>query len=241
MSRKLNALLANLPENEDQTLSEHLELVSLRKGQDLFLQGQIPAHVHYPVGALVSVMQDMPDGYSMEAYMLGRLNAVGLVGLYGPSLYRANVRASGLAYRMPLAVLQGLLSQCPVHLAAITRVLMRMVMQLSQAMVCGKRHSVEQQLVRWMLLTLDHVLEREIESTHQEISERLGFRREAITLALGKLTALGYVRSRRGRIEVLQRERLEAMVCDCYWLGQQKTRPHDQDQTHWREPLRLWA
>lgn len=239
MTRQLNALLTHLPEKEDARLSEHLELVSLLKGQDLFLQGQIPVHVHYPVGAVVSLMQDMPDGYSVETYMLGSHNAVGLAGLYGPSFYRANVRDSGLAYRLPLAVLQRLLPLCPVHAQAITHALMLMVMQLSQAIFCGKRHSVEQQLVRWLLNTLDRMLSPQIESTHQEISERLGFRREAITLALGKLTALGYIRSRRGRIEVLQREGLEAMVCDCYWIGQQKTKPPTQSPS--LEMLRLRA
>ena len=225
MNPSLNALLADLPDSEYQKLTEHMELVSLRKGQDLFITGQVPSHVYYPVGAIVSMMKDMPDGFSVETYMLGRANAVGLSALYEFTGFRANVRHSGLAYRIPLPVLQRLLLECPVHTATIAKTLVRMIMQLTQAVVCGKHHSVEQQLIRWMLITLDRVLEPVIESTHQEISERLGFRREAITLALGKLTALGYISSRRGVIEVVQREGLERMVCECYWIGQEKVKP----------------
>lgn len=225
MNPRLNGLLADLPENEYQKLTSHMELVSLSKGQDLFLCGRIPEYVHYPVGALVSMMRDMPDGFSVETYMLGRSNAVGLSSLHGFRYFRANVRHAGLAYRIPLLKLRELLAECPVHSATICSTLVRMVMQLSQTVICSKRHTVEQQLIRWMLITLDRVLEPEIQSTHQEIAERLGFRREAITLALGKLTALGYITSRRGVIEVIQRQGLEEMACDCYWMGQEKLKP----------------
>ena len=80
-------------------------------------------------------------------------------------------------------------------------------------------------LMRWMLITLDRTFQPTIEMTHQEISERLGFRREAITLALGKLTERGHIHIRRGTIEVICREALEAQVCDCYWIGQEKIKP----------------
>lgn len=221
----MNQLLTQLPSAEYDPLADHLELVSLPKGQDLFLAGQFPQYVHYPVGAMVSMMRDMPDGYSVETYMLGRANMVGLSALYGFNYFRANVRHSGLAYRMPIGKLQQMLPASPMLSSLILSALVRMTMHMSQAVVCSKRHSVEQQLIRWMLITLDWVLEPVISSTHQEISERLGFRREAITLALGKLTALGFIRSRRGEIEVTQREGLEALVCDCYWIGQEKIKP----------------
>ncbi len=225
MNPKINGLLAHLPEDEYLKLTRHMELVSLSRGQDLFLTGQAPEHVYYPVGAIVSMMRDLPDGFSVETYMLGKANAVGLSGWHGIHYFRANVRHSGLAYRIAMPVFRQLLPQCPAHVNAITLGFTRMIMQLSQAVVCGKHHSVEQQLIRWMLITLDRTPEPEIQSTHQKLSERLGFRREAITLALGKLTALGYIRSRRGVIEVVQREGMEAMVCDCYWIGQEKVKP----------------
>jgi len=209
-------------------LTAHMELVSLVKGQDLFLPGERSDYVYYLVGAIVSVMKDMADGFSVETYMLGKNNAVGLTSLSDLDFcrnYRANVRHSGLAYRIPIETLRKLMPQCRAHGTAITNSILRMVMQLSQAVVCSKHHSVEQQLIRWMLITLDRVLEPVIESTHQELAERLGFRREAITLALGKLTAMGCLVTRRGVIEVLHRECLEALVCDCYWIGQEKVKP----------------
>ena len=221
----MNALLSDLPDDEYQKIHPYLELVSLPKGQDLFLTGQAPDHVHYPVGAIVSMMRELADGYSVETYMLGKSNAVGLSSWHGMHYFRANVRHSGLAYRIPMNAFRRLMPELPTHAAAISKCMTRMVMQLSQSVVCGKRHTVEQQLIRWMLITLDRVLEPEIQSTHQEIAERLGFRREAITMALGKLTALGYVRSRRGVIEVIQRDGLEALACDCYWIGQEKVKP----------------
>lgn|SRR5574343_76176 len=225
MNPRINALLAGLPESEYRLLISHMELVSLPKGRDLFTTGQVPSHVYYPVGALISMMKDMPDGFSVETYMIGNAGLSGIVALDGPSHYRANVRDAGLAYRIPLPVLKSLLPHCPVHERAITSTMRRMLIQLTQAVVCGKHHSVEQQLIRWMLISVDRTLEPVIHLTHQEVSERLGFRREAITLALGKLTALGYVVSRRGEIQVTQREGLEAMVCDCYWIGQGKPKP----------------
>ena len=225
MNPRINHLLKDLPEDEYDKLTAHMELVSLPKGQDLFLAGQVPQHVYYPVGAVVSMMKDMPDGFSVESYTLGKANSVGLTGLYGNIHYRGNVRQSGLAYRILMSRLRQLMPQCPVHTAGITESLVRMVMQLTQSMVCGKHHTVEQQLLRWMLISLDRTPEPVIEMTHQEIAERLGFRREAITLALGKLTVLDYIESRRGVIEVTCREGLESLVCDCYWIGQEKTKP----------------
>jgi len=225
MNPRINALLNGLPDHEYDRLTAHMELVSLVKGRDLVLPGQISHHVYYPVGALVSMMIDMPDGYSVETYMIGNAGLLGTAALDGPSAYRANVRHAGLAYRMPGTVFKSLLPHCPVHANAISNTMRRMGIQLAQAVVCGKRHSVEQQLIRWMLISLDRTLEDEIQMTHQEIAERLGFRREAITLALGKLAALDYIESRRGVIEAKCREGLESLVCDCYWIGQGKPKP----------------
>lgn len=154
MNPRINALLEELPAGEYERLTSHMELVSLVKGRDLFQVGQIPSHVYYPVGALVSMMTDMADGFSVESYMFGKASVIGLSGIEGPSPYRANVRHSGLAYRIPMAVLKSLLPHCPVHAQTITTMLRRMVMQLAQSVLCGKRHSVEQQLIRWMLVTL---------------------------------------------------------------------------------------
>ena len=202
-----------------------MELVSLVKGETIFKMGDIPTHVYYPVGAIVSMMIDMADGYSVETYMLGKSSTVG--ALNAPSFYRAYVRSSGLAYRLPMSILQREYLFCPVYMRVAMTAMRGMLMQLSQSIACGKHHSVEQQLIRWMLITLDRISTSKIAITHKELSGILGFRREAMTLSLSlkKLTGLGYIESRRGEIEVINRKGLEALSCDCYWIGQEKKRP----------------
>lgn len=225
MTPKLNALLAYLPDSEFEAMESRMQLVSLCKGQTLFRVGDIPLHVYYPVGAVVSMMNDLPDGYCVETYMMGKACMVGVAATHGPSFYRATVRSSGLAWRMLLSDLKSLSVQCPAYTAGSQRAMRQIVMQMSQSLVCSKRHTVEQQLMRWMLITLDRTLEPIIPVTHQELSEILGFRREAITLTFCKLARQGCIRTSRGQIEVLDRAALETFSCECYWLGQGAARP----------------
>lgn len=207
-----------------------MELVSLSKGQTLFRAGELPTHVHFLVGAVVSMMNDMTDGYSVETYMLGRTCMVGAAATDGPSFYRATVRGAGLAYRMALPDLERLRQECPVFRQEAMQALRQMAMQMAQTIACAKRHSVEQQLIRWVLTTLDRTLSASIAITHLELSEILGFRREAITLTFGKLAELGCVKISRGQIEVPDRQNLEHYACECYWSGQGKIRPLCQPQ-----------
>jgi CRP-like cAMP-binding protein len=223
MTPRFNTLLAELPASEYEKLAPHMELVSLVKGETIFKMGDIPTHVYYPVGAIVSMMIDMADCYSVETYMLGKSSTVG--ALNAPSFYRAYVRSSGLAYRLPMSILQREYLFCPVYMRVAMTAMRRMLMQLSQSIACGKHHSLEQQLIRWMLITLDRISTSKIAITHKELSGILGFRREAMTLSLKRLTGLGYIESRRGEIEVINRKGLEALSCDCYWIGQEKKRP----------------
>src|SRR5574343_733512 len=225
MTPKLNALLAYLPDSEFEAMASRMQLVSLCKGQTLFRVGDIPLHVYYPVGAVVSMMSDLPDGYCVETHMMGKACMVGVAATHGPSFYRATVRSSGLSWRMLLSDLKSLSVQCPAYTAGSQRAMRQIVMQMSQSLVCSKRHTVEQQLIRWMLITLDRTLEPIIPVTHQELSEILGFRREAITLTFCKLARQGCIRTSRGQIEVLDRAALENVSCECYWLGQGAARP----------------
>ena len=225
MTPRLNQLLANLPDSEFQKLASHMELISLVKGETLFRMGEVPTHVYYPVGAIVSMMNEMSDGYGVETYMLGKSCMVGVGALNVPIFYSAYVRSSGLAYRLPVSILLRENLFCPVYMKNAMAAMRRMLMQLSQSIACGKHHSVEQQLIRWMLITLDRITTTKIAITHQELSRILGFRREAVTLALKRLGSVGCLTSRRGEIEVLHRSILETRSCDCYWIGQDKTRP----------------
>lgn len=202
-----------------------MTLVSLQKGETLFQVGEIPSHVYFPIGAIVSVLIDMKDGASIETYMLGKDCMVGVGTVGQPSFYRACVRHSGLAYRMSAQAMLSIRSTCPVYVQRTVAATQRMLMQLSQAIVCGKRHTISQQLMRWMLITLDRTMGSRIEITHQELGEVLGFRREAITRALGQMTSKGFIGVHRGEIVVLDRCALEAGTCECYWVGQQRPKP----------------
>lgn len=225
MSPRTNSLLANLPESEFQTLSAYLELIALVKGNTLFHIGQTPEYFYYPVGAVVSMLSDQENGLTTETCMLGRscMVGVGAVGL--PSFYRACVRSSGLAYRISSSDLMHARTKCPTLFQNGILATSKMLMELSQSIVCSKRHSCEQQIVRWILVTLDRTIETGIEITHQELAEILGFRREAITLCLGKMSRNGEIKTTRGSFAVLNRSALEARSCECYWIGQQRKRP----------------
>mgnify|MGYP000166735658 CR=1 FL=1 len=225
ISPATNSLLSDLPEAEFEILTSQMTLVSLQKGETLFHVGEVPRHVYFPVGAIVSVLIDLEDGASIETYMLGNACMVGVGTVGQPSFYRACVRNSGLAYRMTAQALLQVRQQCPTYVQRTVAATNRMLMQLAQGIACGKRHTIVQQLMRWMLITLDRTLGTHIEITHQELGEVLGFRREAITLALGKMTSKGIIQIHRGEIVVLDRPALEARVCECYWTGQQRQRP----------------
>jgi CRP-like cAMP-binding protein len=221
MSPRTNSLLADLPDHELDAMARHMQLVALQKGQVLFHAGEIPSHVYFPVGAIVSMMNDSLEGESLETYMLGKTCMVGVGTLGQPSFYRAQVRSSGLAYRMPAQALQRLRAECPRYLHNVQAATNRLLTQSMQNLVCCKRHPVEQQLIRWMLVTLDRTLQTQIQITHQELAEILGFRREAITLNLKKMTEDQALLVHRGLIEVLDRRMLEERACECYWIAQQ--------------------
>jgi len=225
MSPQQNHLLSDLPADESGAFARHLKQVLLHKGQVLLEAGEVPRHVYFPVGAMVSMLNDSRDGDSLETYMFGKTCMVGVATVGQPSFYRAQVRSAGPAYELPVSSLVKLLSQCPTYCQNAASAVNRMVMQLSQALVCSRHHVLEQQLIRWILITLDRSLSACIEISHLELSELLGVRREAVTLNLNKMAARGEVALRRRVLEVLDREALEARSCDCYWHGQQTKRP----------------
>lgn len=224
MNPRHNELLGAMPTAEFETFFPHLELVSLRHGQTVFNKGEVPAHVYFPVGALVSIICQLEDGVTMETNMVGKSSLLGLSNYGVPSFYQAWVRKSGLAYRMSLPLYRQLHTKCPVYLQALNQAQLISFRYISITAVCGKNHLVEQQIARWMLINLDRSFESTINITHGDIAALLGFRREVITLALGKLEEAGAIQRGRGVIEVVQREALENISCDCYWLISGKPR-----------------
>ncbi len=216
MLSRSNALLANIPESERLRLLPHLEALTLHKGQTLFAMGQRPSHAYYPVNALVSMFIDLPDGNSVEAVTFGCTHIVGITAVNAPSFYRATVRSTGLAYRIPINILRTEENNCPIYMHRTTTAMHQLLVQMAQTIACSKLHTTEQQLIRWILTAMDHNLTSVIKITQQELSELLGFRREVISLTMIKLKNRGELKIKRGSIEVLNRAALEDASCDCY-------------------------
>ena len=181
-------------------------------------------NVYYPASAMVSMLVDLTEGTSVEINVIGRTSMVGLAAVNSPSFYRATVRSTGLAYRMPTNALKHEAKNCPVYTDAAQSAMCKLMAQMAQTMACARHHSTENQIIRWFLVTLDHSLTSVIKITQQEVADLLGFRREAVALALKKLVIRGHVKLSRGQIEILNRPALEKASCDCYWIHQERVR-----------------
>jgi CRP-like cAMP-binding protein len=213
-----NHLLAALPIAEFERLAPHLELVAMPLGEVLYESGGQLRHVYFPTTSIVSLLYVMENGASAE------IAVVGNEGLLGVSLFmggettpsRAVVQSSGHAYRLPGQVLKDEFNRAGPLLRLLLRYTQALITQMSQTAVCNRHHSVEQQLCRWLLLSLDRLPTNTLTMTQELISNMLGVRREGVTEAARKLQAAGLIRYSRGRIEVLDRPGLERTVCECY-------------------------
>ncbi len=213
-----NHLLAALPAAELARLSPHLELVPMLLGDILYEPGSQMQHAYFPTTAIVSLHYVMESGASAETAGVGNEGVVGISLFMGgdttPS--SAVVQTAGHAYRLP----GRLLKQEFLRGGAVQHLLLRytqaLITQMIQTAACNRHHSVEQQLCRWLLLTLDRVPSGELVMTQELIASMLGVRREGITEAAGKLQHAGVIRYRRGHIAVLERSGLEARACECY-------------------------
>jgi CRP-like cAMP-binding protein len=213
-----NQLLAALGETEFARWLPRLERVDLSLGEVLYESGRRLTHVYFPTTSIVSLLYVMQDGASAE------IAVVGFEGLVGISLFmggettpsRAVVQSAGQAYRLSAnAMLQEFNRAGPV-LHLLLRYTQALITQMAQTAVCNRHHSVDQQLCRWLLLSLDRLTTQEIRMTHELIGNMLGVRREGVTEAAGRLQADGLIRYRRGRITVLDRPGLEQRTCECY-------------------------
>lgn len=213
-----NHLLAALQASEFERLSAHLELVPMLLGDILYEPGSQMQHAYFPTTAIVSLHYVMETGASAETAGVGNEGVVGISLFMGgdttPS--SAVVQTAGHAYR-----LQGRLLKQEFHRGgAMQQLLLRytqaLITQMIQTAACNRHHSVEQQLCRWLLLTLDRIPSGELVMTQELIASMLGVRREGITEAAGTLQRAGMIRYRRGHISVLERAGLETRVCECY-------------------------
>ena len=214
-----NHLLAALPTAEFEPLAAHLELVPMRLGEMLYEPGRQLQHAYFPTTAIVSLHYVMESGASTETAGVGNEGMVGISLLMGggdttPS--SAVVQIAGHAYRLEPRLLKQEFNRAGLIQRLLLRYTQALMTQISQTAVCNRHHSVEQQLSRWLLSTLDREPSRELVMTQELIASMLGVRRESIGVAAGKLQHAGFIRYRRGHISVIDRRGLETHACECY-------------------------
>jgi CRP-like cAMP-binding protein len=215
---KQNHLLAALPAPQYSRLAPHLELVAMPLGQALYESGGRLQHVYFPTTAIVSLLYVMEDGASAEIAVVGNEGILGIALFMGgettPS--RAVVQSAGFGYRLKARLLKNEFDRAGPVMRLLLRYTQALITQMAQTAVCNRHHSVDQQLCRWLLLSLDRLPANQLNMTQELIANMLGVRREGVTEAAGKLQETGIIRYNRGRITVLDRLRLEQGSCECY-------------------------
>jgi CRP-like cAMP-binding protein len=220
-----NRILAALPKEDSERLKTHLEKMPLNLGQVLYEPGVALHHLYFPIDSIVSLLYVMEDGSSAEIAVVGNDGVVGVSlfmgGMTTPS--RAVVQVAGNALRLP----QKFANQEFLRAGAIQHLLLKytqtLLTQMAQTAVCNRHHALDQQLCRWLLLSLDRLPSNKIVMTQELIANMLGVRREGVTEAAGNLQRAGLIRYSRGRIEVLDRAGLEARTCECYAVVKQES------------------
>lgn len=213
-----NSLLACLPEPVWARIAPSLELVDMPLGMVLYESGCKMSHVYFPINAIVSLLYVMEDGASAEIAVVGKEGIVGIAILMGgeatPS--RAVVQSAGKGFRLPAHVIQAEFHRSGPLMHLLLRFIQALITQMAQTAVCNRHHSLDQQLCRWLLLSLDRLTGNELVMTQELISNMLGVRREGVTEAALKLQRQGLISYTRGHITVTDRAGLENRVCECY-------------------------
>src|ERR1700685_1261588 len=217
-SPRQNHLLNALPAEDYKRIAPHLELVQLNLGDVLYEPGMQLRYVYFPTTAIVSLLYVMEDGASAEIAIVGNEGILGISLFMGgettPS--RAVVQSAGYGYRLRAQSLKEEFGRFGPFLRLLLRYTQALITQMAQTAVCNRHHSVDQQLCRWLLLSLDRLSSSELSMTQELIANMLGVRREGVTEAAGKLQDAGLIHYRRGRITVLDRPRLDTRSCACY-------------------------
>jgi CRP-like cAMP-binding protein len=213
-----NHLLAALPAAEFERLSPYLELVPLRLGEILYEPGTQMQHAYFPTTAIVSLHYVMDTGASAETAGVGNEGVVGISLFLGGNTTPSSavVQTAGHGYRLPSRRLKEEFSRAGPMRSLLLRYTQALLTQMMQTAACNRHHSVEQQLCRWLLLTLDRIPSGNLTMTQELVASMLGVRREGITQAAGNLQRDGLIRYRRGHIAVLGRGGLETRACECY-------------------------
>ncbi len=213
-----NHLIAALPDEEANRLIAHLELVELSLGEVIYESGDAMKYVYFPTDSIISLLYVMENGASAEISVVGNEGIVGVAVFMGgestPS--RAVVQSAGHAYRLPGQRLKDEFQRHGPMLLLMLRYTQALITQMAQTAVCNRHHSIDQQLCRWLLLSLDRLPDNQLTMTQELIANMLGVRREGVTEAAGKLQKLGVIEYARGHITVVDRPRLEQLSCECY-------------------------
>src|SRR5689334_2771710 len=202
-----------------------MKLVEMPFGMVLYESGVVLRHIYFPVDSIVSLLYVLNNGASAEIAVVGNEGAVGVSLFMGgettPS--RAVVQSAGSAYRLSRARLKQEFNRHGELLHVLLRYTQSLITQMAQTAVCNRHHTVDQQLCRWLLLSLDRLPANQLDMTQELIANMLGVRREGVTAAARKLQDLGVIRYSRGRITVLDRPKLEKLSCECYEVVKKET------------------
>jgi CRP-like cAMP-binding protein len=233
-----NHLLAALPPAEFERIAPDLEWVAMPLGEVLYESGGQLQHVYFPTTAIVSLHYVTESGASAETAGVGNEGVLGISLFMGgnttPS--RATVQTAGGGYRLKERLMMEEFNRAGPMMRLMLRYTQALMTQMSQTAVCNRHHSVEQQLCRWLLSTLDRLPSNELTMTQELIASMIGVRREGITEAAGHLQQEGVIRYRRGHITVLDRAGLESHVCECYGVVKNEYDRLLNDVRHRQEP-----
>lgn len=217
-SPKENHLLAALSAEDFNRLFPHLKLAAMPLGKVIYESGVLLSHIYFPTNCIISLLYVMQNGAAAEIAVTGNEGVVGIALFMGgettPS--RALVQSAGYAFELSREVLDKEFARASALQHLLLRYTQALITQMSQTAVCNRHHTVEQQLCRWLLLSLDRLSSNEVCMTQELIANMLGVRREGVTQAAGRLQARGLIEYSRGRITVLDRPALETEVCECY-------------------------
>ena len=212
-----NLMVQQLPSDKYEKLIPSFQLVCLQAEELIFRPHESIQFVFFPVSAIIAMQIDISDGSSPDIVLIGKEGMVGSGVMGGNQNFsRARVKFAGFAYKLPLTVFQSELAQDSEFLKIWMGTTRQMILQIAMPTICSSKHSNEQQIIRWIMNTLDKTQGHTLQITHQEIADTLGIRRESVTLTAGKLSHEGLIEVRRGQLDVLDRPGLEAKACECY-------------------------
>ncbi len=220
-----NHLLEALGAEVRLRLLPHLKWVEMPLGRVLYEPGDQLKHVYFPTDCIISLLYVMEDGASAEISVVGNEGVLGVAVFMGgdSTSSRAIVQSAGFAYSLPSRIIKEEFNACPPLRMLMLRYAQALITQMAQTAVCNRHHTIDQQLCRWLLLSLDRLPDNQLTMTQELIANMLGVRREGVTDAAGKLQRLGVIAYSRGHITVLDRPRLEQLCCECYAVVRAET------------------